>query len=116
MATRRSSKKPTMVAETAPAPLPKAPQTMVPETEDGEWEDVLLCSYTPMPVVWDEHPTAQKLEKLLEKFEFMPHTEKVEKLQNIVDCVSLDRQRLSLIPQTSYEQIPITDLERIANG
>ena len=112
MATRRSSKKPTMVAETAPAPLPKAPQTMVPETEDGEWEEVLLCSYTPMPVVWDEHPTAQKLEKLLQGLHFRVHTEPSEHFNHFSKCISFDKHSLTIVPPVVFSHTPVINFTR----
>src|SRR3990167_10501973 len=36
--------------------------------EDEEWEDVLVGSYVPLPITWDENPDSAKLMYLLKNF------------------------------------------------
>src|SRR3990167_6344501 len=70
----------------------------LPEDDNEEWEEVLVGSYIPLPVIWDEHPTAQKLEKLIEKMEFQVHQEPVPNITGIKKVFSPDEKRLLILP------------------
>src|SRR3990167_2682615 len=69
----------------------------LPEDDNEEWEEVLVGSYIPLPVIWDEHPTAQKLEKLIEKMEFQVHQEPVPNITGILKTFSPDANRLVIL-------------------
>ena len=41
--------------------------------EDEEWEDVLVGSYVPLPITWDEHPDFVKFNKILTDLKLEVH-------------------------------------------
>src|SRR3990167_245324 len=88
----------------------------LPEDDNEEWEEVLVGSYIPLPVIWDEHPTAQKLEKLIEKMEFQVHQEPVPNLNNIIATVSLNTNHLAIMPNGVFGQMEVLDMTRTRTG
>src|SRR3990167_3870912 len=88
----------------------------LPEDDNEEWEEVLVGSYIPLPVIWDEHPTAQKLEKLIEKMEFQVHQEPVPNITGILGCASVDAKYLSIILKEGFSKTAVTDLTRTRTG